>query len=108
MKTLATLLAEVRALHAKVDAALARQATSEGAMRRRDAAKAMGLSLTKLEGLIRSGKVKTAVDVHLIPLSEVRRYCAPKTPRRAPKRYDRVPEARDEAALVRTALRGAK
>jgi hypothetical protein len=79
-----------------------------GAVKRRAAAKMMGVGLTKLESLIRAGEVRTAVDRHLIPLSEVRRYCAPKQPRRAAKRYDRVPDAVDEARLVRDDLRGAR
>jgi hypothetical protein len=80
----------------------------DGAVKRRLAAKMMGIGLSKLEALIRDGEIRTAVDRHLVPLSEVRRYCSPKQPRRAPKRYDRVPDARDEARLVRDSLRGGK
>lgn len=51
------------------------------ALRRREAARAMGVSLSKLEKLIKRGKVRTSDDAHLVPMSEVRRYCAPKTKR---------------------------
>ncbi len=109
------ILAELRALRngiARLRKDFEANATAttgrDGAVKRRAAAKMMGVSLTKLEALIRDGEIRTAVDRHLVPLSEVRRYCSPKQPRRAPKRYDRVPDARDEARLVRESLRGGK
>lgn len=104
--TVPELLAECRAMLRQLLEAQA--ANSAHAVRRAEAAKLMGVSRTKLEALIRDGKVRTAVDVHLVPMSEVRRYCAPRQPRKAPKRYDRVPDARDEARLVRDALGGRK
>lgn len=56
-------------------------ATEPHALKRTAAAKAMGISTGKLDGLIASGKVRTAEDPRLVPMSEVKRYCAPKTPR---------------------------
>jgi hypothetical protein len=107
-KELRALRRELAKLRRDVEARDAAVAGRDGAVKRRVAAKMMGVGLTKLEALIRDGEVRTAVDRHLIPLAEVRRYCSPKTPRRAPKRYDRVPDAGDEARLVRESLRGAK
>lgn len=55
--------------------------TRDGAVKRAVAAKMMGVGLTKLDALIRAGRVATAQDSHLIPLAEVRRFCAPKPKR---------------------------
>lgn len=103
-KELRAMRRELAKLRRDFEAASAASAGRDGAVKRRVAAKMMNVGLTKLEALIRDGEIRTAVDRHLIPLSEIRRYCSPKQPRRAPKRYDRVPDPRDEAEL----LRGAK
>ncbi len=74
-----TILAEIRKLNAKVDAI---GTAAPVAVKRREAARLMGVSLPKLEKLIAKGAVKTTEDVHLVPMAEVRRYCAPKSPRK--------------------------
>lgn len=51
------------------------------AVKRADAARLMGISVTKLDALIRTKKIRTAEDSHLVPMAEIRRYCAPKAPR---------------------------
>jgi hypothetical protein len=63
-------------------AALSETRTERHALKRADAAKAMGISVSKLDSLVRTGKVRTAEDSHLIPVAEVKRYCAPKTRRK--------------------------
>jgi hypothetical protein len=71
----AAILAEIRAMLGQLGAF---------AYNRRDAARMLGVSRRKLEGLITSGAIKTAAgDPHLIPTSEIRRYVAP---RQAPAR----------------------
>jgi hypothetical protein len=65
-------------LVAKLDRGSAPEAQ---AVKRSVAAKLMGIGGTKLDELIAAGKVRTAVDVKLVPMSEVKRYCAPKAPR---------------------------
>ena len=74
---------EVVARLARIEAQLERLATTPApvAVKRSVAAKMMGVSLPKLVRLIAAGKVKTADDEHLIPVAEVRRYCAPKASR---------------------------
>lgn len=56
-------------------------APRDGAVKRAVAAKLMGVGLTKLAALVKVGTVATAQDTHLIPMAEVRRYCAPKPKR---------------------------
>lgn len=111
----AAILAELRAMRRDLkklrrdfETTHATEAARDGAVKRRAAAKLMGIGLTKLQSEIDAGKVRTTTDKRRIPMSEVRRYNAPKEPRRAPRRYDRVPDARDEARLVRESLRGTK
>lgn len=85
MKALAEMTRELRALRKGLDRMreeLRAQATPVQALKRAEAAKAMGVSVGKLDGLIRDGKVRTTDDAHLIPMAEVRRYCAPKTKRK--------------------------
>lgn len=73
---LAPILARIEA---KLDAL--GSAPAPVALKRSAAAKAMGISVRKLEQLIIAGKVSTAEDVRLVPMSEVKRYCAPKAKR---------------------------
>lgn len=106
------ILAAVRRLESKVDA----MSAPREALKRRDAAAAMGISLSKLEKLIARGKVRTASgDHHLVPMSEVRRYCAPKASReRSPAvghraRLRNVDGQSDEAIdEMKRALRGGR
>lgn len=74
----------IRAYMERSNAALARTESipaQSAALKRADAAKAMGISRRKLEQLIAAGKVRTAEDAHLVPVAEVKRYCAPKMPK---------------------------
>lgn len=74
----------IRAYMERSNAALARTEsipTQAAALKRADAAKAMGISRRKLEQLIAAGKVRTAEDPHLVPIAEVKRYCTPKMPK---------------------------
>ncbi len=75
-KGLDKLRAEVRAL-----LEVRGETAQFGAVKRSVAAKMMGIGTTKLDELIAAGKVSTAEDERLVPLSEVRRYCAPKAKR---------------------------
>lgn len=80
-RLLDTLAREQRSLRKGLDRMreeLRAQAVPAHALKRAEAAKAMGVSISKLDALVRVGKVRTADDVHLIPMSEVRRYTAPK------------------------------
>lgn len=52
-----------------------------GALNRKAAASAMSMSVSKLDHLIRTGKIRPGADPHLVPVSEVKRYCAPRAPR---------------------------
>lgn len=71
-------IAELRAMLAQL---LNAQATPQ-AVKRSEAARLMGVRPRKLEALIASGKVATAAeDVRLVPMAEIRRYCAPKVAR---------------------------
>jgi len=81
MSDSSVILAELLAIRADIAALREQQRTERHALKRAAAAVAMGISRRKLEKLIATGKVRTASDEHLVPLSEVRRYCAPKTPR---------------------------
>lgn len=90
-KGLDRLRAEVRALlEARVEA------SRDGSVKRAVAAEIIGIGVTKLDGLIRARKLATCEDVTLIPLAEIRRYCAPKPKRqrrpaigvRAMRRHD--------------------
>lgn len=76
--TLDSIAAVLERITARLDA---REAAQPVALKRSAAAKAMGVSSRKLEQLIVAGKVATAEDVRLVPMSEIRRYCAPKTKR---------------------------
>lgn len=69
------------------------------AVKRSVAAKMMGIGTTKLDALIRSGELATAQDRTLVPLSEVRRYCAPKEPHRHKRRRSPVRLNSDDEAL---------
>lgn len=71
------IMRELRALRAYLE----ELRTERHALKRAEAARAMGISRRKLEKLIAAGKVRTAEDPHLVPVAEVKRYCAPKTPR---------------------------
>jgi hypothetical protein len=93
-------------LRAEVRALLQAQAPASGAVKRTIAAKLMGIGRTKLDNLIASGDVRTAVDTRLVPMSEVRRYTAPKLPRRKPRRHDRLVDVRDEMRAFRDGLEG--
>lgn len=103
-------------LRAEVRAALAAQAPApppNGAVKRAVAAKMMGIGSTKLDLLIKAGKVATAEDKTLVPIAEVKRYCAPKPKReRRPAvghraRMKHVDGQSDEAIdAARTAMRG--
>lgn len=46
----------------------------EVSVTRKEAARRMGMSLSKLNGRIRAGEIATCRDVHLIPVAEIRRY----------------------------------
>lgn len=46
----------------------------ESAVTRREAARRMGISLSKLNALIRTAEVQVCRDRHLVPVSEVERY----------------------------------
>lgn len=62
-------------------AKLSEQTAQPVAVRRAVAAKMMGVSRRKLEQLISGGRVRTAQDAHLVPMAEIKRYCAPKVKR---------------------------
>jgi hypothetical protein len=69
---------------ARIEQRLEQLATTPApvAVKRAVAAKMMGIGVTKLDALVREGKVRHAEeDAHLIPVAEVKRYCAPKTKR---------------------------
>lgn len=74
MKALDKLRAEVRSALAAVQPAV-------GAVKRSVAARLMGVSSSKLDTLIKLGKVRTADDRTLVPIAEVKRYTAPKAKR---------------------------
>jgi hypothetical protein len=77
------ILTELRAVRAELKRLAEREAGSAPvAVKRSVAAKMLGVGLTKLDALVREGKLKTAEDSHLIPVVELRRYAAPKTPRK--------------------------
>lgn len=77
-------LAELRALSAKVDRLVDASAQPK-AVKRTVAARLLGIGVTKLDALVRDGKLATAEDVRLIPMREIERYCAPRPKRqRAP------------------------
>lgn len=69
-------------LREEVRAVLAEAAPRDGAVKRAVAAKLMGVSVGKLDTLVKKGKVATTEDTHLVPMAEVRRYCAPRPKRR--------------------------
>jgi hypothetical protein len=73
----------IAAALARIEARLDRLATTPApvAVKRAVAAKMMGIGVTKLDALVREGKIRTAEDSHLVPVAEVKRYCAPKAPR---------------------------
>jgi hypothetical protein len=77
--TIAEQIAELRGMLKKVLDAQA--APPVQALKRAQAAQAMSVSVSKLDALVRTGKVRTAEDSHLIPMAEIRRYCAPKVKR---------------------------
>lgn len=68
-------------LRAEFKAATEATRSQPHAVKRSVAAKLMGIGVTKLDTLIKLGKVRTADDRTLVPLSEVKRYTAPKAPR---------------------------
>lgn len=53
----------------------------DGAVKRVVAARLCGISPSKLDALVRAGKIRTTEDSHLVPMSEVRRFTAPKQKR---------------------------
>jgi ribosomal protein L19E len=59
---------ELRKLRRDFEARDAAAAGHNGAVKRRVAAKMMGIGRTKLDNLIASGDVRTAVDTRLVPL----------------------------------------
>lgn len=82
MTELEAIFAQLRQIVSRLDSL---DNTPAVALKRAEAAKAMSMSRRKLEQLIAAGKIRTADDAHLVPMSEVRRYCAPKLKRkRAP------------------------
>lgn len=104
---IATLLAEVRALHTKVDAALARQATATPTLvlTRKDAARELRVSLAQLYRLIAAGRLVALPSG--IARTELERYArAPQTKLRAnATRGKRERSAADEAARLRDMLK---
>lgn len=95
------ILSELRALRSQLGKL---SGAEPHALKRTEAARAIGISRRKLDQLIDDGKIKTADDVHLVPMVEVRRYCTPKAPRqRKPavgQRARRAPvEAQSDMAL---------
>lgn len=78
---IAEMLAELRRIHERLDALTRPAEVSPVAVKRKDAARLLGISLRKLELLIVAGRLRTAEDVRLIPMAEVKRYCAPKAKR---------------------------
>lgn len=74
----AAILEAVRRLEKRIEALAAPQPV---AVKRAVAAQLCGIGVSKLDALIRAGKIRTAEDSHLVPMSEVRRYCAPKQKR---------------------------
>ena len=109
-------MTDIEATLARIERRLEQLAgPSPVAVKRTQAAKLMGVSLRKLGALISAKKIRTTEDPHLVPMSEVRRYCAPKSPRqrkpsvghRARIRHDDGQS--DEAiAEMRRRLRGAQ
>lgn len=84
-RSIATELASIRkgldALRAEMRAVAEASPPRDGAAKRQQAARMMGVSVSKLDALVRENKVRTADDAHLIPMAEIRRYCAPKVKR---------------------------
>jgi len=74
-------LDELRRINARLDA-LGGAAREPVAVKRREAARLMGISIRKLELLLVGGKVRTTEDPRLVPMAEVKRYCAPKAKRK--------------------------
>lgn len=78
MTAIDQVLVELRALRERIETV----AVAPVAVKRSVAAKMLGIGVTKLDALVREGKLKTAEDSHLIPVAELRRYAAPKSPRK--------------------------
>lgn len=88
MKALDAIAREVRALRKSLDkmreeyrAVVEQLPPRDGAVKRAVAAKLCGISVSKLDALIRDGKIRTTEDSRLVPMSEVRRFTAPKQKR---------------------------
>lgn len=109
---LANLAAIVARMDAKLDALGSTPAPV--AVKRSVAAKMMGISTRKLEQLITAGKVRTTEDTRLVPVAEVKRYCAPKAPRQRRRlgghRVRRTTDGQSDEAIeaARRAMRGAR
>lgn len=106
---IALIFAELKRISARLETVLAPEPK---AVKRREAARLMGIGVTKLDQLIAAKKVHTTEDARLVPMSEVRRYCEPKTPRqRKPSvghrvRNKHIDQQSDEAiADMKRALR---